>query len=83
MEARCQRIQHGPKSYGGLNIGVPGGGSGSGRLWRVAGAGGFEKYRHWDELNSAADTPTPVKLFHCYSTLVPEFIRTGGIRYVH
>ena len=76
VEAYCQRMHH-------HSIGVPGDGTGSGRLWRVAGAGGFSKYKDWDAINSATGTPTLVKLFHCYSALVPELIRTGVVKYVY
>ena len=82
VEAKCQHIQHGPKSDGGLHIGVPSDGTGSGRLWRVCGAGGFGLYKHWDTLNAAACKPTLVKVFHCYSTVVPHLILTGAVKYV-
>ena len=83
VEAKCQQLQHLPKTCGGLHIGVPGDGSGSGRLWRVCGAGGFGLYKKFDVQNAATGTPTLVKLFHCYSALVPELIRAGKVKYVY
>ena len=83
VEEKCQRLQHLPKSCGGLHIAVPGDGTGNGRLWWVAGAGGFGLYKKCDLKNAAAGTPTLVKPFHCYSTLVPELIRTGKVKYVY
>jgi len=58
-------------------VGVPCADKG-GYLWRVSGAGGFGLYKKWDAKNAE---PKVVRLFCCYSDLVPSLIANGTLKY--